>query len=130
MAHTLVIKVNFPSYGWFLDGKSLFQPKGETVLKQAWVVGRQWHDRMTRLVFQAGWSLPISMVVIIVSMPLWRGAVAEAESQIVQQIDYEDTTLCVKFGFVVGTQQHFSCKLDLLDLRHSHEQLIGAYSMP
>jgi hypothetical protein len=100
------------------------------VLKQAWVVGRQWHDRMTKLVFHAGWSLPISMVVIIVSMPLWRGAVAEAESQIVQQIDYEDTTLCVKFGFVVGTQQHFSCKLDLLDLRHSHEQLIGAYSMP
>jgi len=47
-----------------------------------------------------------------------------------QQIDYEDTALCVKFGFTAGTQQHFSCKLDLLDLRHNDEQLTAAYSIP
>ena len=100
------------------------------MLKQAWVVGRQLHDHITRLVFHPGWSLPAGIVVIIVSIPLWRGAVAEAGSQMAQQIDYEDTALCVKFGFTVGTQQHFSCKLDLLDLRHNDEQLTAAYSIP
>jgi hypothetical protein len=99
------------------------------VLKRAWVVGRQLHDRMSGLVFHAGWSMPLGVLVIVLSIPLWRGAVAEAESQRVQQIDYEDTTLCVKFGFAAGTQQHFSCKLDLLDLRHNDEQLTAGYSM-
>jgi hypothetical protein len=112
------------------DGKNRFQPKGETVLKQAWVVGQQLHDHITRLVFHAGWSLPVGIVVITVSIPLWRGAVAEAGSQLAQQIDYEDTNLCVKFGFVVGTRQHFSCKLDLLGLRHSHEQMVAVSSIP
>jgi hypothetical protein len=73
--------------------------------------------------------MPLGVLVIVLSIPLWRGAVAEAESQRVQQIDYEDTTLCVKFGFAAGTQQHFSCKLDLLDLRHNDEQLTAGYSM-
>ena len=74
--------------------------------------------------------MPIGILVIVVSIPLWRAAVAEVGSQILLQIDYEDTSLCVKFGFAAGTQQHFSCKLDLLDLRHNHEQLTAAYSVP
>ena len=100
------------------------------MLKRARIVSRQLRDRMTELVFHAGWSMPLGILVIVVSIPLWRGAVAEAGSQMAQQIDYEDTALCVKFGFKAGTQQHFSCKLDLLDLRHNDEQLTAAYSIP
>jgi hypothetical protein len=48
----------------------------------------------------------------------------------VQQIDYEDSTMCRKFGFAAGTERFSSCKLDLLDLRHSHEKLVAATAIP
>lgn len=99
------------------------------MLKQAWAVGRQAHDHMAGLLFHAGWSMPLGILVIIASIPFWRGAVAEAGSQVAQQVDYEDTALCVKFGFAEGSQRNFSCKLDLLDLRRNDERLTAGYSI-
>ncbi len=55
---------------------------------------------------------------------------AQVEQAIQAQIDYEDDTLCQKFGFAPGTQEHTGCKLDLADLRHRHEQLRAASEFP
>ena len=46
------------------------------------------------------------------------------EHPVANQIDYEDAALCSNFGFVLGSARHDACKLDLLDLRHRHEDLI------
>ena len=56
--------------------------------------------------------------------------VAETEQAVTQQIDYEDGALCVRFGFAAGSATYLSCKLDLLDLRRRHEELLAARSMP
>ena len=47
-----------------------------------------------------------------------------------QQIDYEDEALCARLGFAVGTDKHFACKLDLLALRRSHENMLAANTLP
>ena len=47
-----------------------------------------------------------------------------SERSVESQIDYEDAALCSKFGFVLGSARHDACKLDLLDLRHRHEDLV------
>lgn len=82
-----------------------------------------------RQVWRGGWAI-VFVLLVAISLMYWR-AVGEATRQTVaQQVDYEDGTLCAKFGFAAGTTRNASCKLDLLDLRRSHEQLLGATSVP
>src|ERR1044072_2275913 len=97
--------------------------RGNVLLKQLWMAGSQAHDRLGELVWCAGWTIPLVGVGLAISLPLWRNVVADTRHAIAQQIDYEDDALCVKFGFAVNTAQYSSCKLDLLDLRRSHEKL-------
>ena len=82
-----------------------------------------------RQVWRGGWAI-VFVLLLAISVLYWQ-AVGEATQQTVaQQVDYEDGTLCAKFGFAMGTTRHASCKLDLLDLRHSHEQLLAATLVP
>jgi hypothetical protein len=70
------------------------------------------------------------MLLSAVSVAYWQNAIAESEHRMASQADYEDETLCVKFGFTRGSGQHDSCKLDLLVLRHTHENELMARSLP
>ena len=81
--------------------------------------------------------MPISPAVVViavlfcaVSVAFWSAVLIETEHTVVSQVDYEDAALCSKFGFVVGTAKHDACKLDLLDLRDRHEELIKRTSLP
>jgi hypothetical protein len=60
----------------------------------------------------------------------WRSVVLETEMFVSQQIEFEDGVLCNKFGFAEGTPNFLACKLDLLELRHNHEDLMAATSIP
>jgi hypothetical protein len=99
-------------------------------VRQIWGVAREAHNRLAQAVWFAGWTIPLTVLVLALSMPYWRAAVADSEYAMAQQIDYEDATLCVKFGFAAGTDKHFACKLDLLELRRSHERLSESASIP
>jgi hypothetical protein len=72
----------------------------------------------------------VALAGLALSAIFWRQVVWEANANIAQQVDYEDGLLCAKFGFPQGTERHLSCKLDLLDLRHDHEKLVAANSVP
>jgi hypothetical protein len=90
-----------------------------------WTIGRSRYalERM----------IPLSAVIVlgfVVSLAFWRNVVIETGLIVANQVDYEDTALCIKFGFARGTAQHDACKLDLLDLRHSDEDLIARTSLP
>jgi hypothetical protein len=76
------------------------------------------------------WTTPfLAILIVAVSIAYWRDVNIETEHAKTQQIDYEDTALCTKFGFAADTDKHAACKLDLLDLRHSHEELLSATSL-
>lgn len=98
-------------------------------MRQIWRRAQQAHDRLG-LVWFAGWSLPLAVLSLAFSVPLWRAAIDQSDYAMAQQIDYEDTALCVRFGFAAGTENHFACKLDLLELRRNHESLLAAGSLP
>jgi hypothetical protein len=85
---------------------------------------------VARLVWFAGWTIPLVAVCLAVSIPFWRAVVADGEHAMAQQIDYEDEALCTKFGFAAGGDRHFACKLDLLDLRRSHERMLADNALP
>jgi hypothetical protein len=72
----------------------------------------------------------IAVLVCAVSVAFWRAVLIETEHTVASQVDYEDAALCSKFGFAVGSAKHDSCKFDLLDLRHRHEDLIRQTSFP
>ena len=80
---------------------------------------------------------PISLMVVVVailgcavSVAFWRAVFMEIDHAVASQVEYEDAALCRKFGFAVRTAEHDVCKLDLLDLRHRHEDLIRQTSFP
>lgn len=81
----------------------------------------------------------ISSTVVVVLLPVlfcavsigfWRALIIENKLTVSSQGDYEDAALCIKFGFPRGTEKHDSCKLDLLNLRHSDEDLMARTSLP
>ena len=83
-------------------------------LRRVWCVGRA-----------------ILLVLLVgASIQFWREVGTATERTVAQQVDYEDGALCVKFGFAEGNTGYTSCKLDLLDLRRSHERLLAATSIP
>lgn len=70
------------------------------------------------------WRLAVVMVILFcVSAAFWRSVPIKPDPAVANQIDYEDAALCSKFGFVLGSATYDACKLDLLDLRHRHEDL-------
>ena len=72
----------------------------------------------------------VSLAGLVVSAIFWRQVVRRPNSNIAQQVDYEDGILCIKFGFPAGTDRHFACKLDLLAFRRDDEKLVAANSLP
>jgi hypothetical protein len=82
-----------------------------------------------RPVWWSGCAILLGLMVAI-SVEFWREVGTAAERTVAQQINYEDGLLCAKFGFPAGTAGYLSCKLDLLDLRLSHERLLAATSVP
>ena len=82
-----------------------------------------------RQVWRGGWAI-VFVLLLAISVLYWRALGEAARQTVAQQMDYENGTLCAKFGFEIGTAKYASCKLDLLDLRHSHEQLLAAASVP
>jgi len=100
------------------------------LFKQIWSTSWRVHSRLTRLLWCAGWTIPLVIVVFALSLPFWRAVVTETEQAEAQQMDYEDGELCVKFGFATGEERNASCKLDLLALRHSHERLVEGAAIP
>jgi hypothetical protein len=99
-------------------------------VKQIWGVARDAHDWLAGLVWHAGWTVPLVALGLAISIPFWRAVVADSQHAMAQQIDYEDEALCARFGFTKGTDTHFACKLDLLELRRSHESMLAARSLP
>jgi hypothetical protein len=77
-----------------------------------------------------GLMVLLAIVVFVVSIAFWRAAVTEGRLTLASQIDHEDTELCIRFGFAAGTARHDACKLALLDLRRSHEELLARTSLP
>jgi hypothetical protein len=88
------------------------------------------HNRLTALLWCAGWTIPLAILGLAVSLPFWRAAVTETTIAVAQQVDYEDGALCSKFGFSESTSEQIACKFDLLDLRRRHEELVAATSLP
>jgi hypothetical protein len=64
------------------------------------------------------------------SILFWRAVIADVGLVVSEQVDYEDGALCIKFGFSAFTAKHLACKEDLLALRHNHERLLEATSLP
>ena len=64
------------------------------------------------------------VILFCISAAYWQSVSMGSERSVESQIDYEDAALCSKFGFVLGSARHDACKLDLLDLRHRHEDLV------
>jgi hypothetical protein len=83
------------------------------------------HDRLTKLLWCAGWTIPLAAFALIISIPFWQAVIADTELTMMQQIDYEDAALCQRFGFVAGSEKYADCMTALLDLRHSHERLVA-----
>jgi hypothetical protein len=105
--------------------------EGEAVfLKRVWAAGCQANNRLTTLLWCAGWTIPLAVLGFAISIPFWQAVLAESEQVMVQQIDYEDGALCARFGFASGSDKYLSCKLDLLDLRRRHEVLSAGRSIP
>jgi hypothetical protein len=80
-------------------------------------------------IWRGGWAI-LFVLLVGISIQFWRAVEASEEQMVVQQVDFEDSALCAKFGFVTGTANYTSCKLDLLDLRRSDERLVAATSVP
>jgi hypothetical protein len=99
-------------------------------MRYLWVTVWQGHDRLTKLIWCAGWVIPLATLGVAISIPFWQAVVADTELTVMQQIDYEDAALCHKFGFDAGSAKFTVCMADLLDLRHDHERLVADASLP
>jgi hypothetical protein len=77
-----------------------------------------------------GLTILLPVLFFAVSIAFWRSLATDAALTVANQIEYEDAALCTRFGFAAGTKVHDGCKLDLLDLRHRHEDLVTATAVP
>lgn len=93
------------------------------------VVGRSCF-RAGELTWRHGPAILLPVLFFAISIVCWKAVITDTAVAVANQVDYEDAALCTKFGFAAGTKEHAACKLDLLDLRHGHEQLIAATSDP
>ena len=73
-------------------------------------------------------SLPVLFFAVYIGF--WRRVIIDTAQMVTSQVYYEDAQLCAKFGFPRGTEKHNACKLDLLDLRRSDEDLMTRTSLP
>ena len=87
-------------------------------------------NRYRLMTWIAIWSVSVVVLSLAVSLAFWRGVSIETELTVTTQVDYENAALCAKFGFARGTDEHAACKLDLLDLRRRHEELLAATRLP
>ncbi len=76
------------------------------------------------------WALPpVVTGLAVLMLGAWTGRIvlpnplAEQQRAVAAQVDQEDADLCRKFGLVLGTPAHLSCKQDLLELRQ-HDQMV------
>jgi hypothetical protein len=99
-------------------------------LKRVLIASYDANRRLTSLLWSAGWMIPLAVIGLTISVPFWRGVVADTQATIAQQVDYEDGVLCSKFGFIAGTDKYTACMLELLDLRHRHEELLATVAIP
>jgi hypothetical protein len=58
----------------------------------------------------------------LVTLPKIRQVRAQREVQQIQEIAAENRHYCEKWGFLVGTDKHTACTLDLQELRAKIEQ--------
>jgi len=91
---------------------------------------RHRHGRFGKPAWNRGLIILLGIVALAVSIAFWRAASTETQVMLASQIDREDTELCIKFGFAAGTARHDACKIELLDLRHRHEELAARTSLP
>jgi len=84
--------------------------------------------RAGKLTWRHGPAILLPVLFFAISIASWKAVISDTALAVANQVDYEDAALCTKFGFAAGTREHVACKLDLLDLRHGHEQLIAATS--
>jgi hypothetical protein len=103
---------------------------GVTHVGHIWSVAWQKYYQLRQMTWKARWSVPLIILGLGVSLAFWRAVSIETELTMTAQVDYENATLCAKFGFARGTEKHAACKLDLLDLRRSDEELLAATSLP
>src|SRR5579871_5612146 len=66
------------------------------------------------------------LVIVMVSLPM-AGTRPYGEQAILDQILYEDSALCSKFGITPATQKFSGCLIDLADLRQRHVELLNAW---
>jgi hypothetical protein len=99
-------------------------------IREIWGKSVRTHNRLTAMVWCAGWIIPLAALGLATSIPFWQAIITDAQRNVAQQIDYEDGTLCLKFGFPISSAKYENCKLDLLNLRRSHEELLAANSLP
>ena len=52
------------------------------------------------------------------------------ESEMLKQIELEDSYLCEKFGMQRGTPSFWDCMSELADLRKRHMAMMAAYDLP
>lgn len=52
------------------------------------------------------------------------------ESEILKQIDREDSQLCSKFGMTTGTEMFQDCMLELVNMRKRHMEMVASYDVP
>jgi hypothetical protein len=95
-------------------------------------VGRRKNPRVAPLswLWNNGPMIRLPVLLLTIFLIYWQALASETARVVASQIDHDDTSLCIKFGFAADTEAHDACKLELLDLRHSHERLMAANSVP
>jgi hypothetical protein len=84
------------------------------------------HRAQTHAITKPLVVVPVFIAIAIAgaALPQLLGWAPYGQQAIDERIDHEDSTLCEKFGFGPGAQQHADCKAALVDLRHQHELLL------
>ncbi len=99
-------------------------------MNQVWQIVPLRRRRLRTLMWHNVFIILLPVLLCVVSIAFWRALIIQTERSAASQVDYEDEQLCMKFGFPRGTDRHNACKLDLLDLRRSDEDLIARTSLP
>jgi hypothetical protein len=70
------------------------------------------------------WSILIAAIIFfcLFTLPKIQQVQAQMEVQRIQEIAAENRQYCEKWGFLVGTDKHAACTLDLRELRAKIEQ--------
>ena len=89
-------------------------------------------DQAMKFIWQNRLRISLVTLLFAVSAAYWRHYWENVDSIMASRVEYEDATLCTKFGFVIGAidGKHKSCMVDLLDLRVSDEEMIAVTAMP